>query len=291
MAYWHDIYNFSRSIEHVFKFAGHYGAKGEKRAKKEKATPEQIAKQNLRNKETRMRRLMKANFEANDLWCCCKYPKGIRLPLQEVKKDKERFLRYLRQEYKKRGVPFKWVARLEVGERGGIHFHILINRIWTAQTDMIISGAWSKALEKSTMQGKNNTDGLVDWKATYDTGGFKELAEYICKQPEPDTPEYEQLSLFPREEQKILLSITSSRNLIRPEPERKYYSRRTMRDLVENGPKPTPGYYIDMDSLYIGENPYTGYSYCKYTEIKIEESRKKTRCGATFHPPRGDDII
>ena len=62
MAYWHDIYSFSRSIEHEFKFAGRYGAKGEKRAKKEKATPEQIAKQNLRNKETRMRRLMKANF-------------------------------------------------------------------------------------------------------------------------------------------------------------------------------------------------------------------------------------
>lgn len=292
MAYWHDTWSFRNSIEHEFKFAGKYGAKGEKRQKKKKPTPGQIAKQNQRNKETRMRRTIKANFAEKDLWCCCKYPEGIRLQIEDVKKDKSRFLRILRREYEKRGSPLKWVARLEIGERGGIHFHILVNRLWKSQSDILIADAWSRALERSALQSIRpgcRTEGLVDWASTYDSGGYKALADYICKQPEEGTEEYKQLSLFAPEEQKQLLSVTSSRNLIRPEPERHYYSRRTMRKLVEDGPEPTPGYYIDIDSLYIGTNPYTGYSYCKYIELKIPEDRKKTKSGDTFHPPRGGD--
>ena len=54
MAYWHDIYRFDNSIEHELKFAGKWGAKGEKRQKKKKLTPEQVAKNNQRAKETRV---------------------------------------------------------------------------------------------------------------------------------------------------------------------------------------------------------------------------------------------
>ena len=146
MAYWHDIYRFDNSIEHELKFAGKWGAKGEKRQKKKKLTPEQGAKNNQRAKETRMRRTMKANFHPKDLWCCCKYPAGVRLTVEEVKNDKTNFLKILRQEYRKRGSPLKWIGRLEVGERGGIHFHILINRLWTEQTDAIIADAWDLSL-------------------------------------------------------------------------------------------------------------------------------------------------
>ena len=45
-----DRWIFSNSIETEYKFAGKYGAKGEKRAKRKKATPEQMAKQNQINK-------------------------------------------------------------------------------------------------------------------------------------------------------------------------------------------------------------------------------------------------
>ena len=294
MAYWHDIYRFDNSIEHELKFAGKWGAKGEKRQKKKKLTPEQVAKNNQRAKETRMRRTMKANFHPKDLWCCCKYPAGVRLTVEEAKNDKTNFLKILRQEYRKRGSPLKWIGRLEVGERGGIHFHILINRLWTEQTDAIIADAWDRALQKSALQKLRpgcRTQGLVDWRSTYEEGDFKDLAAYICKQPERDSQEYEQLSLFPKEEQKELLSYSSSRNLIRPEPERKRYSHRTVRKLIQDGPKPTPGYYIDLESLYIGTNPYTGYSYCKYIEIKLPENRIKSTLKKRIHPPRGDDAL
>lgn len=68
MAYWLDTFHFFNSIEYEFKFAGKYGAKGEKRMPKKKATPEQIKLQNQLNREIRVRRLIKANFFPEDLW-------------------------------------------------------------------------------------------------------------------------------------------------------------------------------------------------------------------------------
>ena len=87
MGYWKDFYTFLNSIEYEFKWAGNYGAKGEKRAPKEKPTPEQIRLQNQKNREIRMRRILKANFAEEDLWVTLKYPKGTRKALWELIKD------------------------------------------------------------------------------------------------------------------------------------------------------------------------------------------------------------
>lgn len=273
MAYNHYIYKFANSNEHEYKYKGNYGAKGEKRKKKKKATPEQIKKQNQINRENRVRRIMKANWKKKDLWCCFKYPKGTRIPIEQVIKDRIELFKILREEYKRRGFVFKYYSRLEIGELGGIHFHVLINRMWSAQTDVIISDAWSRVLEKSYCSRNgppNHTDGLVDFKTTYEAGGFHDLANYLVKIPETGSEEYEQLSLFDEKDQKKMLSITSSRNLIRPEPEKHEYHHWTMRKILTEGPKPTPGYYIDKNSLYQGINRYTGMSYLKYTEIRIQ---------------------
>lgn len=40
--YWRDTWRFNGSIEYEFKYAGKYGAKGEKRGKRKRASPEQI---------------------------------------------------------------------------------------------------------------------------------------------------------------------------------------------------------------------------------------------------------
>ena len=45
MAYRKDVWRFPGSNEYEYKFIGNYGAKGEKRHKKQKASPEQIRKQ------------------------------------------------------------------------------------------------------------------------------------------------------------------------------------------------------------------------------------------------------
>lgn len=268
--YWHDIYTFQNSIEHEFKFRGKYGAKGEKRAKRKRASPMEIKKQNQTNRIIRMRRLVKANFLPGDWWCCIKYPAGIgsRMPVEDVQKDVSSFLAAVRASYKKAGVPFKWVSRMEIGERGGIHIHLLVNRLWNQkmQTDVILAKAWEKVLKK---RGIKRTQGLIDFRPIYESGGYEALAAYITKQPEEE--EYEQLSLFSEKEKRMLLKTSSSRNLIRPEPVRKKYEKRTLRRLIEDGPRPSPGYYIDQDSVISGINPFSGLSYYKYTECRLNE--------------------
>ncbi len=252
--YWKDIWKFENSIEYEYKFAGKYGARGEKRKKKKKATPEQVEKQNQKNREKRMRRLIKANFIPGDIWATLKYPEGTQKPVKEVREDLKKFLASMRKKYKKRGENLKFIYRMEIGEKGGIHIHILVNRLRKkADTDLIMQSLWRH--------------GRVNYQSIYEAGGYRELAEYIVKKPKEEA--WEQLSLFPKKEQKHLVKYSSSRNLIRPRPERKEYKKRTVRELVENGPKPTPGYYIDKNSIAYGKNPFTGRSYYHYTEIRI----------------------
>lgn len=101
--YWVDVWHFRGSIEYEYKHAGNYGAKGEKRAKRRKATPEEVRRQNQRNREKNVRRLIKANFASNDYWVTLKYPKGERPGIEEVKRHMKGFLDKVRRGYKKRG--------------------------------------------------------------------------------------------------------------------------------------------------------------------------------------------
>ncbi|MGN0506661.1 MAG: hypothetical protein ACI4FZ_08875 [Lachnospiraceae bacterium] len=275
MAYKKLWWEFPESNEYEYKWEGNYGAKGEKRAPRRKATPEQIAKQNQRNREKKMRRLIKKNFRAGDLWCTLKYPKGTRLAAEKVKKDMKVFFDAMRKAYKAREEPFKYIYRLEVGKQGGIHIHLLCNRLTDKpvkgkpDTDTLIQRAWKP--------------GRVNFESLYDAGGYQQLAEYIVKKPDKQTEK--QLSMFPDAEQKEFLRYSSSRNLIRPVPEQKEYKRRTLKKLMENGPEPTPGYYIDKNSIRKGVNPYTGLSYYQYIEYRIRDGDGWSRADGEDKPP------
>ena len=270
--YWEDIYRFPCSIEYEYKYAGNYGAKGEKREKKVKATPEQVKKQNQINREIRMRRLIKANYkEDTDLWMCLKYRKGIRVTIEQLTKDVSVFIREMRKEYKKRGEPFKFVKRLEIGKNGGLHVHILINRSrGKPDTDIIAQRCWEH--------------GRINFETIYEYGGYEKLANYIVKLPDQEVEK--QMSIFTEEEKKELIRYSTSRNLIRPIPERKIYRRWTLKRIIEEGPKPTPGYAIDKNSIHSGVNRFTGMSYLHYTEYKMDATSRE---GPPWKPKGEDD--
>ena len=265
-----DSYYLINHIEHEYKYPGRYGARGEKRKKKKKATPEQVAKQNQYNREVRIRRLLRNNFYPGDYWVTLKYKSGARKCMEEFIKDMGKFLRVMRREYKTRGEPLKFIYRLEIGKRGGLHAHIVINRLpGDAYTDLIIRDAGQKV----------TPDGSVDYTTIREQGGGKELAAYIVKQAGEEIAG--QMRMFSQEDQKKLIRISSSRNLDRVEPVRKIYRHWTMKKILENGPKPTQGYYRDKESIRTGVNRFTGFSYYKYTEVRIKpiDCRRKADPG------------
>ncbi len=257
--YWEDTYSFPDSIEKEFKYAGNYGAKGEKREKKKKVTPKQIRANNQANRVTRIRRLIKANFHNYDHFVTLKYKQGTRKPLKEVKTDIQRFLRKLRDQYKRIGEQLKFILRIEIGKHGGIHAHIIINRIPYRDTDTMITKTWESITD----------DGLLSFEGLRKAGGYEKLAEYMSKVPEEGDEAYHQLSLIEPAEQKGLISYSTSRNLVRPVPERKKYSHWTMKRVMRDGIQAAAGYVIDQESIRSGVNPFTGYSFLKYTMNKI----------------------
>lgn len=257
------IYDFGESKEYEIGYAGQYGAKGEKRAPRKKATPEQIEKQNQAIRVKKVRRLIKANFSPGDYWITLKYPKGTRKPEEKYREDLTKLFKKCRSVWKRRGGEFKFICRIEIGKRGGVHIHLLCNRLEpvTGQPDT------AAVLQELWEHGRINYQLLHD----YNSDGYQLLAEYIVKPLPEETGQY---NLFEEEPSTGFKRYTTSRNLIRPEPVVKEYKRRTVRDIVQNGPRATAGYIIDKSSIRSGVNPYTGLSYCHYTEYRARTPKR-----------------
>lgn len=262
-------------LEQEYHYNGEFGRKGEKRAKRRKRTPEEMIRQNQTNKVIKVRRLMRANFTKGDIFCTLKYREGTRKTPEELRKDWKAFYKELTKYYKTNNMPFKWIQRMEIGERGGSHIHLLLNRIHGKDTDIVIQDIWNQI-----------TGGRVNFQTTYLEGGFEQLASYLTKKPTKDKypEEYRQLSLLPEEDRKTFMKYSTSRNLERPEPTVQKFTHWTMRKILKDGIeniKPTPGYYIDRDSIVCGKNPYTGKTYLYYTEyslssLKVPQTRINT---------------
>lgn len=262
MGFNHDIYKTKYWIDHEFKFAGHYGKKGEKRQKKQKPTPEQMELYNRINKAKRIRWTIGLNFQPHDYWITLTYEKNQRKDIGQVKKDVSCFFGKLRYEYKKRGAVLLWMEVVEIGKKGGLHVHIIINRI--PDTDLLVSKFWQH--------------GHPYFELLYEEGQYEQLSSYMAKLPPEEDEKHSEKS---REERMTKITkenyyYSSSRNLIRPEPsEHHEYSRRTMESLIKKGPEPTPGYYIVWDSVRIGVNKITGWSYMYYTECPLNGRKQE----------------
>ena len=240
----HDMYIYAGSIEHELRRTGNPPEKGKNREEKKKPTAEQMQKVNAYNREKKVRRLIKENFQEGDYFCTLTYQKGFIGDIHRAKQDRQKFMNILRKEFRKAGYELKWIGRSEVGKRGSMHHHIIINRI--PGGDLIISKAWAKIF----------ISGRVDFVPLYARGGYKELAAYLVK-PDKEDKDGNQTSWS---------SYSRSRNLKETEPE---VTRTTRRKILEY-PEPTPGYYIDTDSIYQGINEVTGREYLHYIEIKLE---------------------
>ena len=228
---------FRNSIEVMEKHTGKYGAPGMKRSKRAKPTPEQMAKQNQWKKERDIRWLLKENFGEHDYWITLTYRPGERpISLEAAKTQVQKFLRQMRTWYKRQGTDMKYIVITEYGSRGGVHHHIVVNRI--PGTDIEIARKW--------------TYGNPQFTLLYLQGDFRKLANYIAKQPAQDNAIKEKW-------------YSRSRNLQKPRMEKRVMRRKTF----TQDPFVPKGFYLEKESLYAGTNPITGHPYRYYTLVKI----------------------
>jgi hypothetical protein len=230
-------YYCGNSIEVEESHTGKYGAPGMKRMKRKKPTPEQMAIQNQWRRERDIRRLLKTNFSDYDYWLTLTYRPGTRpADMKEAKKQIRKFLRKMRDRYKARGRIFKYIVVTEIGSRGGIHHHAVINR--TEDGDKLIADLWPY--------------GGAHINLLYSRGEYRQLAAYIAKRPAKDNAMKEKW-------------YSRSRNLKKPKVERKIMLGRSFSEKIRV-PK---GYYLEKESVYQGTNLVTGHPYRYYTLVKL----------------------
>ena len=244
MAFKKKIYRFPNAIEVEEFHTARYGAPGEPRAKRRKATPEEIERVNRRNKEKKCRHRLRTYFDVNDYFVTVTYEKDQRpADMEEAKQHFREFIRVLRKEYARRGEPLRWIRNIEVGSRGAWHVHLVVNRI--QDTDIIIRDAWQR--------------GRVVGSLLYDRGEFRDLAAYMTKDEKTDTRLRE-------------ASYSTSRNMPLPEPEEKIYHRwRTW----PTDPKVPEGFFLDKETVREGINPVTGHRFRTYTLLRRREGNER----------------
>lgn len=211
---------------------------GRPRGEKRERTKEEMEKQNARNRAIHTRLLILGNFR-NGWHITLTYPKEERPPdAESAKKELGRFFERAKRRFKKAGFEFKWLCVTEIGSRGAIHHHLIIEDIQ--------DGAFSsqRVIRECWRGGKYLTP-------MYDDGEYQSLSEYLVKkESKEDVPG---------------CRVTHSRNLIMPRTKREIKKGRGW--LLE--PRAPKGWELVKDSLYNGVNAFTGLPYQQYLLIEI----------------------
>lgn len=220
---------------------GNYGAPGKDRNKKQKRTPEDIRKQNYRNRCRKVQLLILYNFHPGDWHLILKYARDKQPgSYEEAVEQRRKFIDGMRAAYKKAGIPFKWIAVTERGKRKQVlHHHLIIE-------DIDRNGIKTAALVKKIWK-----HGGHFFSSLYEDGEYEDLAEYIVKS---ETKEECGWSTYSR-----------SRNLVNPKPKVETIHSRRWR----NPPVAPKGWYVVKDSVWNGENPVTGQPVQHYTLRKL----------------------
>lgn len=213
-----------------------------KRGRKQNMTAPKQKNLNDKNSRRYFVQLGNANFGEDDLAVHITYAPKYK-PKTEAEADREarNFLRRVAYERKKQGLPpLKYILVTEIGQRGRIHHHIIMNGGLDRDT---VESLWRKPRKKGQKQGERigyaNADRLQP-----DEYGIAALCNYLCKNPQSKK------------------RWSSSQNLIKPECRKNdhKYSRKKVARIARN-----------PDDRAYWEKRYPGYTFtdCKpeYNEV------------------------
>ena len=228
-------------------YSGRYGAPGKEREKKSRPTPQEMAKQNHWRRCRDLRRLIELNFGPGDWHVTLTCEKDKRPTQEEAPKVLRDFLGILRRGYKRRGWDLKYVVTCETGERGAVHWHLIVNNEHDGETDAakLIREAWKK--------------GRTYFSPLEESGDYAKLADYMVKEAARRIDKGETLEK---------MSYSRSRNLKKP-VERRTKVRATGWRKDPTIPK---GWELVPGSLENGTNKYTGLPYQRYVIRRKEEA-------------------
>lgn len=240
MPYVKEICVAGNTIEIIKYYSPRHYAKGEKRAKKENLTNEAQKKVNIRKAIKELRRLMNHNFRDGDYLVRLDFfrkqsPTGSE-QMQELMK---KYIRKLRNEFRKTEQELKYIYVKEIGPKGGRHIHMMMSK---CDLDLI---------RKCWPYGGIHVDPLNT------DGQYRKVAEYFVKYSSK-TEETEGKLIGKR--------WYASRNLIRPTVEKRVISANSFRKQIRE----KKGYILDKTSVVSGISEITGYEYFSYTLIKAD---------------------
>lgn len=214
------------------------GAPGKPRNKKRKRTPEEMERQNRSNRARNIRLLILGNFKKG--WhIILTYPKENRPPTAaEAKKELAKFNRKMKRIFERAGFTYKWIAVTEIGSRGAVHHHLILEDI---HTDAF---ATQDAVMECWKAGKKNFSPL------YEDGEYEDLADYLAKkETKEDIPG---------------CKVSHSRNLAMP----KVKKEKILRKRWQQEPRVPRGWELVKGSLWNGICEITGYPVQHYLLIK-----------------------
>lgn len=138
------------------------------RSERKEVTPEQMEKVNELNSISKLERLFRCNFSMGDYHIVQTYSKekwGTKGPTPEqAKKEYNKFMRKMRNHYKKLGKEFRYIAVTEY-KANRIHHHIIIEKI---DTD-ILQEFWKE-------------NGHINITQLYPDYDYRQLAKYLIKE-------------------------------------------------------------------------------------------------------------
>lgn len=251
-------------IEIEKHYDGRFGAPGMEREPRQKKTPEEVARQNFWRRCRELRRILEINFKGGDWHAILTCRKEERPCIEQAPAVIRKFRDELRREYRKQKWEMKYVITCETGERGAVHWHVIINN---EHSDTCDSAALIRRLW---------TLGRVYFSPMDDSRDYKLLAEYIVKETK---------KRMEKERTIEKLSYMPSRNLIRPEERSEKIPAKSWR----KQPPVPEGWYLVQDTLVNKVNKFTGLPYQHYTlqrirkEVKGDEDRRHLH----RHKPEG----
>lgn len=232
-----------------------YGGKG-KRGLTVSDTGEAQEKVNERKAEERLRWKLNANFGKDDLHAVLHYNDKPQ-DFWKVIEDKEKFLRVLRSECKKRGIALRYVATTETKRMTNPHHHIILN-------DMdihIVTAAWEKVTGGA---------GHASFKPLDGRGNHADLAAYLMKESKSTQKRL-------AEGGKNKKRFSCSTGLTMPVPKYEIIPSESWR----KEPKAKKGYELykfkDGETCRMGFHEVSGYMYLEYWEVERPRPPERRR--------------